>query len=160
MVMRTLRLSLVGTVTLVLLGGLGSLAVGQDGSAAPVGLPTGPAAFEVQLGKTADGAYTFTASDPRFSGNLTFDEGIWLEVLPGHQVMADTKRLENEAGAWEGPSSGYIWEDGKNQQTWWVGEGAYAGLNAVTINTTEGLRGVIFEGDIPLWGYCQPPSTQ
>ncbi len=153
--MRTLRLSLIGTAILMLLGGLGSVAVGQDESAAPVGLPTGSAAFEVQMERTDDGIL-FTASDPRFSGSLTFDEGTWLEVLPGRSVMADRKRVENDAGAWEGPSSGYIWEDGKNQQTWWVGEGAYEGLSAVTINSAEGLHGLIFEADAPLWGYCEP----
>ncbi len=154
--MRTLRLPLAGAVMLALLGGLGSVAVGQDESAAPAELPAGPAAFEVQLERTDDGIY-FTASDPRFSGSLTFDEGTWLEVLPGQTVMADRKRVENDAGAWEGPSSGYIWGDGgKNQQTWWVGEGAYEGLNAVTINSTDGLHGLIFEGDVPLWEYCEP----
>jgi hypothetical protein len=106
--MSTLRLSLTGAVVLALLGGLGSAARGQDESAVSTGLPTGPAAFGVQMERT-DEVITFTASDPRFSGSLTFDEGRWLEVLPGRTVMADRKRLENDAGAWEGLSNGYIW---------------------------------------------------
>jgi hypothetical protein len=157
--MRTLRLSLAGAVMLALLGGLGSVAVGQDESAAPAELPTGPAAFEFQVERTDDGIY-FSSSDPRFSGTYTSSDRIDLEVLPGQTVMSDRKRVENDGGAWEGPSSGYLWDDGAqfNQQTWWVGEGAYEGLNAFTVNASgaEAIRGVIFEGDVPIWTFCQP----
>ncbi len=156
----TLRLCVAGPVVLALLG-VGVAVLAQDEEAAPADLPTGPAAFEVQLERTDDGI-NFIASDPRFSGSLTFDEGVWLEVMTGREVMADRKRVENDAGAWEGPSSGYFWDnrEQKNQQTWWVGEGAYEGLSAVTINSPEGLHGLIFEGDVPLWGYCQPRPAE
>ena len=146
----------------MLLGGVGAVAMAQDEQAAPEALPTGPAAFDVQVERTDEGI-VFTTSDPRFSGSLTFDEGIWLEVPSGREVMADVKRLENDAGAWEGPSSGYLREDRakKNQRTWWVGEGTYEGLGAVTINSDlEGIHGLIFEGDVPLWEYCEPMPTE
>jgi hypothetical protein len=32
----------------------------------------------------------------------------------------------------------------------WVGEGAHEGLSAVTVNSAEGIHGLIFEGDVPL----------
>ena len=157
--MRTLRLSLAGLVILTLLGGLAIVAVGQDESAAPAGLPEGPAAFEFTVERTDDGVF-FVSSDARFSGTYTSSEDTRLEVLPGQFLRSDLKRLENEAGAWEGPSNGYFWDDGNtfSCHTWWIGEGAYEGLNAFTISSSdpEPYRGVIFEGDVPVWKFCAP----
>jgi hypothetical protein len=163
--MRTLRLSLAAAVMLALLGGLGSVAVGQDESAAPTGsaapaeLPTGPAAFEFTVERTDDGVF-FVSSDARFSGTYTSSDDIRLEVLPGRFLRSDVKRVENEAGAWEGPSSGYFWDDGDSFrcQTWWIGEGAYEGLTAFTISSSDPVpySGVIFEGDVPVWKFCAP----
>jgi hypothetical protein len=127
--MRIVRMSLAGALMLLaLIGGPGTVVVGQDESAAPAGsvapaeLPTGPAAFEFTVERTDDGIF-FVSTDPRFSGMYASRDDTRLEVLPGRYLRSDVKRVENDAGAWEGPSSGYFWDDGNtfSQQTWWVG---------------------------------------
>jgi hypothetical protein len=124
---------------------------------------TGPAAFEFTVERTDDGVF-FVSSDPRFSGTYTSRDDTKLEVLPGRFLRSDVKRVENEAGAWEGPSNGYYWDDGKSFrcQAWWVGEGAYEGLNAFTVSSSDPVpySGVIFEGDVPVWKFCQPLPTE
>lgn len=137
---------------------------GPATSLVPAEPPTGPAAFEFKTEKTDTGVI-FISTDPRFSGTYTSNDDIRLEVLPGRFLRSDVKRLENEAGAWEGPSSCYFWDDGKSFrcQTWWIGEGAYEGLNAFTISSSEPgpYSGVIFEGDLPLWKHLQSlPAPQ
>jgi len=151
LLVRTLRLSLVGMVTLALLGGVGSVGVlGQNEDATVQMLHvTGTETFvsftpgdtqmvgDVEQMRGASAVHTVEMSDPRLSGTLTVSVDLD-EYPPGDfGVQWGTYRLENEAGAWAGQWSGVFWTppDGGggghsawDLSAWAVGEGDYEGL--------------------------------
>lgn len=154
--MRTLRLSVVGTVILVVLGGLGGLALAQD----EANEPTTPAFFE-SVEDTGDGIVT---TDPRFSGTWVANDPDIYPIGHGYDhVSAGLIHLQNEQGAWKGWTTGLSWMDKVpwHEQWWLVGEGDYEGLSAVAVGGCDQLPceegdtffyGIIYEGDVPpLW---------
>ena len=168
--MRTLRLSLAGTVILALLGGLGGAALAQDEASEP----TTPAFFELVEETGDDDTWGIVTTDPRFSGTMVEDEPAIFSETPvapeapgihaiGHgydHVGWGLSRLENDEGAWQGWHAGFSWMQGApwHEQSWFVGEGAYDGLSAVVASRCEQLPcgegdtflyGVIYEGDVP-----------
>ena len=180
MIMRTLRLSLAGTVILVLLGGLGSVVTAQDEPLDPMGASFWTATFtdveppavaftpgpgyDEAIGVASEGL--LEASDPRISGR-------WRQVMDMRRyesrepdgmpvtVWTATARLDNDDGAWVGTFTGF-W-DGDVGREWNVlrGEGAYEGLTAVFRWLPEEYEqeGVIFPGDLPpLPDPIEPPA--
>ena len=165
--MRTLRPSLVGTVTLVLLGGASSLAVAQSESLAPVeavhaagstsaseiSSPTITALPNGATRITVNGHWVLTMDDPRLSGTETF---IHTEDHYGETVgpVFGTTRLENEGGAWLGQYRGVILPDGSaTYVATYVGEGSYEGLSATCSSHSDrsGAKGdcVLYPGPVP-----------
>ncbi len=165
--MRTLRLALAATVVLVLLGGLGGLAVAQEEAPAPVvavhasgstsaseiasptitTLPNGATRI------TVTGHWTLTMDDPRFSGTETF---IHTEDHYGETVgpALGTTRLENEGGAWVGQYRGVILPDGSATYVGtYVGEGGYEGLSAACSSHSDGAGAkgdcILYPGPVP-----------
>ena len=161
--MRTLRLCLVGTVTLALLGGLGGLALAQDDASEPM-----TPAFFTMVEETED-PWTIVTTDPRFSGTWVANEPDWyfLGANDWDHVSSGFVHLENDEGAWKGWTSGFSWmgEVPFHEQMWLVGEGAYEGLSAVAVSGCERLpcegedssfKGIIFEGEVPpLWATAE-----
>ena len=150
--MRTLRLSLVGTVILMLLGGLSGAVVAQSETLAPVEAvhATGStSASEIPLPTittlpngatriTVNGHWVLTMDDPRFSGTETF---IHTEDHYGETVgpVFGTTRLENEGGAWLGQYRGVILPDGSATYVGtYVGVGGYEGLSAACSSHSDG----------------------
>jgi hypothetical protein len=161
--MRTFRLSLMGTVILALLVGLGSAVLAQDEASEP----STPAFFEL-VEETEDGdVWGIVTTDPRFSGTWVVNDPNIYPIGHGYDhVSSGPMRLENDEGAWQGWSSGFSWMSGApwHEQDWFVGEGAYEGLSAVVASRCEQLPceegdtafyGLIFEGDAPPLG---PPA--
>ncbi len=163
--MRVLRLSLVGTIILVLLGGLGGVVMAQDESDedAAVTHVTGTVTDSVwddsQLQWTSPYSgegmritETYEWSDPRLPAVkrsvMNFNE------FPGGPSPAflgmTTCRLEDSVGAWTGGARTMQYVDGRGVG-WdvYVGEGAYEGLIAVLQCTSDGCEGQIFEGEMP-----------
>jgi hypothetical protein len=115
---------------------------------------------------------TVTMTDPRLEGTVyeTWESDTYAMqgAEEGTGVWAATRRIENEAGAWEGRDYGGNFSDGTVigaeagletddsfaaiNDSVWIGEGAYAGLIAVIESTaldgTCGIdvRGIIFGG--------------
>ena len=157
--MRTLRLSLAGTVILALLGGLSSLALAQSaeedngGFALKVvedawedGTVQPEEGFDEVTGHTA--TTVVEASDPRLSGT-------WTEVIncreggpPLFMVCVASVRVENEGGTWLGTTqqSGDSLHPAPHWAWWTVleGQGDYAGLTAISDYDEEKMG----EGDI------------
>jgi hypothetical protein len=165
--MRTLRLSLVGTVMLVLLGGLSGAVIAQE-EVTPTD-PHGPSFFTLTKGDTLsesewewsqgpDGSseflglesvFTVEATDPRISGT-------WAEVydfrgweapddsgLPfSPSIISGAVRIDNEDGAWVGTSEEF--GSAFNNYEWieLQGEGAYDGLTAVVRSTQDFAAGI------------------
>jgi hypothetical protein len=106
---------------------------------------------------------TLTMSDPRLEGAVyhTYETDGYAEAGAGEGpvVWAATRRIENEAGAWESRAIGGEYADGTsigNSPEVYIGEGAYEGMIAVTqASLLEGacgadVRGVIFDdGPVP-----------
>jgi hypothetical protein len=165
--MRTLRLSLVGTVILALLGGLGGAVTAQDPEAATWTHVSG-STVEGEDEWTSDGtperwedsvlfvptvSQTFTVewSDPRLpetmhltrepvmhNGDMTsYDDFMFL--------FADSLRLEDTVGAWTGSGRGLIGSDGTFTLYELTGEGGYEGLSA--------LLELHDDGESPIWGF-------
>ena len=157
--MRTLRLSLVGTVIVALLGGLSGAAMAQD-EAAPLD-PMRPGVFTLTPVGDAlkEGEWVYTprpydsadflgiewvsqveASDPRISGT-------WREVyafrgweapddigLPfSPSVSSGAVRIDNEDGAWVGTWDSFGSAFRGSELIQLQGEGAYEGLTAVML---------------------------
>ncbi len=102
--------------------------------------------------------YDVVSSDPRLSGQLSLRLGYdTIFGVPGTSAFAGIGRIENDEGAWEGPSRGVGYPDTNDTYTQVVltGSGAYEGLTAVldTNNATNQLvyefEGSIFPGALP-----------
>ena len=121
--MRRLRLTLAGTVTLALLGGLGGVVATQDEAAEPMAPAvvtgtifskshdadgTASAADGATLTEGVASTHRWNASDPRLSGTSTYT-GNWLEYpAAGFQVEAATRVLENDDGRWVGTATAFV----------------------------------------------------
>ena len=173
--MRTLRLSLLVTVILTLLGGVGGAVLAQDeeadlmapatvtGSVRYTGGHQSGEIFPIDETVRQSGmisSHAWEASDPRLSGReaylKTFDY-----YPPGFDVDATTRVLENDSGRWVGTGVGmenvFISTDVPRLSTATVilhGEDAYEGLTAYLLmdEGTSGsatFTGVIFPGEMP-----------
>jgi hypothetical protein len=166
--MRTLRLSLAGTVMLALLVGPGGAVVAQmDGDPEAVyftatGEVTGGVDGLLSVGDLwswRDGAVTteVEASDPRASG--TYSSVANADVQNEQGIEWGTLRIENAGGTWVGPYTvmGYESPEGASPPTsgMLVGDGDYAGYTMSL--WYDGLRnspvgkfhGVMFKGQPP-----------
>jgi hypothetical protein len=163
--MRTLRTTLVGTVVLTLLGGLGGAAVAQsDETPGPeVTAVTGERLTVAPVDETAprlseDGfvrwpqvVVTYSWSDPR----LPTEMRIRMNVVANH-VFSGAVLLEGLDGYWSGTWEAFIGDGPRvHGLLRLTGHGAYDGLIAVLHGTDEQGRdtmsyeGVIVEGDMP-----------
>ena len=162
--MRTLRLSLVGAVILVLLGGTSGVAAAQDD-------PMAPASVTGSITKTDKGPYgtvttdehgamlrtgfvgiaEWEASDPRLSGTDTY-AGNW-QYSAGSSVEASTRVVENDGGRWVGTGTGLTNSRITTDAVIMQGEDAYEGLTAYVVidYTTSPIEFVaaIFPGEMP-----------
>ena len=159
--MRTLRLSLMGTVILALLGGLGSVALAQDDedpSAAPA---PATAASEMKpvlvTGEEVcdDTGCQYTLSDPRVSGKALV---VWDDEasVPGGFVSWGRLRLPGPKGVWAGPWVGtQIAESTTDILVTLEGNGAYEGWAFVFKSSGQmdgrplEVKGVLYEGSAP-----------
>jgi hypothetical protein len=165
--MRTLRLSLIGTVILVLLGGLGVVAAAQDEPAAtPVignitstrivasGDPTFGGMHNYLRDDAAD--YDMEWSDPRLGSVMRTTTNWDFFGLPeegdinGAVLVATSVRLEGPDGAWTGTEY-LLLDETRNPERYpgpsvmlLSGEGAYEGLSAMIRRQ--------YESDIPMPG--------
>jgi hypothetical protein len=102
-------------------------------------------------------------SDPRLEGTVYFADNSDDYTLPGNggdaSFGANTYRIENDEGAWQGSAQNLHFPDGTGVTGPYVmvGEGAYEGLTAIFTWPVEGdcMRGYIIEGTIPA-----PPVPQ
>jgi hypothetical protein len=144
--MRTLRLSLVGVVTLALLGGLGGAAMAQEEEQTATHV----------TGRVVSGEWSDPRLPPMMTGRMNLDAH-WREtdaILP----WASTHRLDGPDGAWTVTERGFMEADGAFALLVLTGEGAYEGLSAmlveVVLEAYTGddetiLEGYIFEGGLP-----------
>jgi len=169
--MRTLRMSLLGTVILALLAGSSGAVVAQDLTG-----PMAPAYFTFTLEPTAEpegiggdsDSFEFevrgveeveivAASDPRASGVLTtFGNANALEVDDGGFMTAATSvRLVNDGGAWSGTGGAvqaFVEDRGfATVLAVLTGEGDYEGLTLVMTqyydDDAQARQGVIVPSD-------------
>ena len=173
--MHTLRLSLVGTVLLLLLGGLGGAVSAQDPEAATWTHVTGstvegewtadmtPARWEdsVEFRPTRSQTFTVEWSDPRLPGTMQVQQDVVLHHgdMTSYSdfmfVFADSVRLEDADGAWVGSGRGVNGSDGTIILYELTGEGAYEGLSALFDRAFDpdtmavGFDGFIFESELP-----------
>jgi hypothetical protein len=167
--MRTLRLSLAGTVILVLLGGLGAVVLAQeeaDGSlvthvtgtivdtsydASTGELTSGPGDVNHMRGATY--IETNEWSDPRLPAEKKMVLDFTTYPYEGGRLMITRTsiRMDGAEGSWVGTGVGLSRPDGSSQgQDVLVGEGAYEGLFAVlNCGNETGCDGFIFEGEMP-----------
>jgi hypothetical protein len=171
--MRTLRLSLVGTVILVLLGGLGGASLAQmdeDADAVYV-TPVSDDTVSTDIGWVSSTAGLYSSrggeqvgisewSDPRVSGPWTSTFNVDVDISTGHGVIWGTTRIENEGGTWVGPFSGVEYQppegDFYTVNAWLTGDGDYAGYTFFTQidayqhgGPARVDHGVIFKGQPP-----------
>ena len=167
--MRTLRLSLAGTVILVLAGGLSSAVLAQsedDGDAYVTGTQTYiedvSEATEVLAGdvtqiRGGNATYAIEMDDPRVTGTMA-TLGMALDIHPGDRfAFAGPARISNADGAWTGIESGaYDPTMGWQFVGWLDGMAAYEGytffVHGASPDQGDGvweLEGVIFESDAP-----------
>ena len=170
--MRTLRLSLVGTVVLAVLGSTSAVALaqtdseteGSDASAvlsftAPYGTQTDLGTAVVDEGRSGyrDATYTvrFEANDPRISGEL-WSIHHWERHRDSQgATIVGLAGIDGEAGAWQGTFHGYASPGDKYlaYQLDLAGEGAYEGLSAMLFMTDNGasfdVEGMVFPGELP-----------
>lgn len=179
--MRTLRLSLVGTVTLVLLAGLGAVGLAQDTS--PVAVTGTVATQAVDESEEEWWAEPMTVghargfkvietwewSDPRLPADKVvvmnfdmYDMGSFRE-LP----FTQTSLLQGPEGYWTGTSSGYFDAQGIHHGVEILtGHGAYEGLFATLhivgdpVTDTSRAEGLIFEGEMPPMPDAVEPSAE
>jgi hypothetical protein len=175
--MRTLRVSLAGVVTLVLLAGVTAIALAQDPEKATWTHVTGQNTAEwVELGTEGesrlDGSVEYQGvnefimpiewSDPRLPADMhvreqivlhTGDPASWEDDM---WVFARAVRLDGPHGAWVGTARGVSDSVAVATELLYelTGEGEYEGLSAVFAqdNSTwpdPRFDGWIFEGDLP-----------
>jgi hypothetical protein len=149
--MGTLRLSLVGTVILALLGGASGVVLAQmdaDADAVyvtrvsmePVSADVGSVSETDTLYSSRDGLLVFTEEwsdttgniDPRVSGTWNATFNVDADEKTGQGIMWGTNSMENDGGTWEGPCSGIEYEppgeaDYFTVNCWLTGDGDYAG---------------------------------
>jgi hypothetical protein len=177
--MRTLRLSLVGTVIVVLLGGTG-VVLAQDEAEEPVtatrvmGTVTSGTTESGGEWSALDGVITNRGaayghvvewSDPRLPATMRFSENVNRYNLgdAGAIIFVGNIRFEGPEGAWTGSEYGFAEESEAGfvpqpRVMLLTGDGAYEGLTAVlqrryesddTSFTHPVLEGYIFEGELP-----------
>jgi len=183
--MRTLRMSLAGTMTLLLLGGVTGVAAAQSESdSSRVTQFTGTITeenwnFESAVDWEEDGVYysrgaiaewTVEWTDPRLPSqmwhSLDFEE--YLPSTPDGAVpYATSVLLRGEDGSWLGTGRGIGYDEGFVQVVL-VGEGAYEGLYAIldrkdatlpddTVQRT--FDGFIVDGELtPMPDPIEPPA--
>ncbi len=170
--MRTLRVSLVGTVILALLGGLGNVALAQDDmDAAKVTPVTGTRLSAVE--DTTDeewweedgvghsrgvrGVETIEWSDPRLPSELQLVNNF--DAYDQGGVFSGATLLEGPEGYWTGEFRVFCDADFEcNGMNTLTGHGAYEGLSAMirAFDDIEGpefgdwvFEGLILEGELP-----------
>ena len=171
--MSTLRLRLAGMVMMALLVGVGGAALAQmDEEADAVYVTTEQTTVESDPGTVSRGASLYSsrggvntleldASDPRVSGTGTVFWNVDVDPDTGQGIMWGTYRIDNAAGAWEGPWSGMEYEPGEADyftvSGWLSGDGSYAGytyyfqLDAFQYGgPVRQDHGVIFKGQPPV----------
>ncbi len=175
--MRMLRLSLVGTVILMLLGGAGSAVAAQE---APDGVyVTGTAECAEVPGRTVqeDDAIelhlfqtecTLTSSDPRLSGPGVYDtQQFCLKEEAGHVCLGwGTYESTGPDGAWVG-TFGWVQDPSRAKLAAWgvaEGTGAYEGWtywyhipDLMAPSSPE--YGILYQGPPPPWGESLPLSS-
>ena len=170
--MRTLRLSLIGTVTLTLLAGLGSVVLAQeeDNGGFTLKFVAGTDTWKDGTFERAEGFDEVTgrgetmdmeASDPRLSGTWTKVVNCREGGPPLFMVCVGSVRVENEGGTWLGTkqeSGATFGHPGPHWAHWTVleGEGEYTGLTAIVDYDEERMGegdingvGVIFDFGMP-----------
>jgi hypothetical protein len=181
--MRVLRLSLVGTVMLVLLGGLGGTVVAQSGAGSDLtgtagSEPSGTAVYVDGVASYQSGeaimVIELSMSDPRASGTYTWfhpDGRLYDgQSRPPTEVGYGRVTLANDDGGWSGQQS-TLWHDeiGWRVTAWLSGEGSYEGLSLYlhgqrfpVYNTpTMDFDGIIFNGTTPaILEAIQPPAEE
>jgi hypothetical protein len=144
--MRTLRMSLAGTVILALLGGPSATVVAQDDPMAPVFVtgsvtriskgPTGTVSID-EYGATLRtgfvGIAEWEASDPRLSGTETYTGNWQRYATADHQVEASTRVVENAYGRWVGTATALAGPGIETDTVILHGEDAYDGLTAYVL---------------------------
>lgn len=171
--MRTLRLSLVGTVVLTLLGAMGGAVLAQmdaDADAVYVVRVSEEAASSdvgswtetETLYSSRDGWITATHdwSDPRVSGAVTTTFHVDVDPATGQGLIWGTTHIENDGGTWNGSFRGVEYEtlegDFHTENGWLAGDGDYAGYTFYYQvdgqqrgGPTRVAHGVIFKGEAP-----------
>ena len=171
--MRTLRVSLIGTVVMALLGGTGAMVAAQEGDGEPptpngvvISATESAHAQGFQVRESPDQAYfaysedtrsdyTYEATDPRLSGQATYI-GKW-RYYPSPvdaNVEAVALTVVNEDGTWAGTGRGIASPD-FGDILWLVltGDGAYEGLTAYLtqdyVHEEGTIKGVIVADELP-----------
>ena len=153
--MRTLRLSLVGTVLLALLGGLSGAVLAQvaDERADFVTIASEEVLSEGQLDARGNEVITMAkeASDPRLSGTWT---EVWSCGGDPVEVCVASVSVENEDGTWLGQAEFFGGPPvGAFDFAVLEGQGGYAGLTALRHTACLGQDCdealAIYEGELP-----------
>jgi hypothetical protein len=174
--MRTLRLALSGTASLILLGSLagGALAQSDEGPLDPMRAGHFTGAWSETISEVLLEDFVWTggpgygeslgnetvavmdASDPRISGMFTQVMGVRsFPIDPEADIWAlawtATVRIENEDGAWAGTFEGFNNETIPLEWYHLTGEGAYEGLTATMRWTgdSDSYEGIIIPGVPP-----------
>ena len=170
--MRTLRLSMAGTVILALLGGLVAVTLVETESAAqgsaesaplnftmPYASPTdsGPVEFLEGRIRYPDNAYRnpFAANDPRLSGELWSIHSWDTYGDSQGSVIVGRAGIDHEMGAWQGTFHGYATPNDERlyYQLDLTGGGEYEGLSAMLFIIDNGtgfdVEGMVFSGELP-----------
>jgi hypothetical protein len=178
--MRTLKLSLAGTVILVLVCGLAGTVVALDeADGSPVTHVTGTVVDTFYDDSTGELTYspgdvhhlsgatyieTNEWSDPRLPAEKEMVLDLTTYPYEGGRLMITRAsiRLDGLDGSWVGTGVGLAYPDGSSQrQDVLVGEGAYEGLFAVlSCGTDMGCDGFIFEGEMPPQPQPVEPSAE
>jgi hypothetical protein len=172
--MRTLRLSLVGTVILMLLGGAGSAVAAQEAHGDVY--VTGSVLCDESGGRTMheddtvelhlfSGECTATSSDPRLSGPGVYAvQQYCLKEDAGHVCMGwGTSEFIGPDGTWVG-TSGYVSDPSRTKLPQWgfaEGTGAYEGWTywfhlPDLMDPSSVESGILYQGPPPPWGKTLP----